>query len=217
MAKETNAAKIKRLQHELDMCNSNMEALYNANQKLVEQAEQDFLNSPTYQQMRDRITFLESVVKLDEYHIQSLKADMQKIDDKTRQIYEDNRKLVENKDNTEYFIGITENYHDAEEYMELRHQILNEKGKVDGLKLSLSDRDNEIVRLQGNITELKKEKKAERINEHINEHRKKGRPFEVTDSDRQRIRKLREDGYSIRAIASQVGFSIGTVHKILNN
>lgn len=64
MAKETQKAKIARLENQ-------NEELYKHIQKLIENGENSFLNSPTYNQMKREIEVLKAAAKVDELAIKN--------------------------------------------------------------------------------------------------------------------------------------------------
>jgi len=64
-------------------------------------------------------------------------------------------------------------------------------------------------------TALRKERQMEGIAKAKAEGRMGGRPKLVTDGIVAEIRKLRDEGMSIRKVAAQVGFSKATVQKVL--
>lgn len=64
-------------------------------------------------------------------------------------------------------------------------------------------------------TEIRRERQMEGIAKAKAEGRTGGRPKMVTDDTVQRIRQLREEGHSIRQVASIVGFSKATIQKAL--
>lgn len=64
-------------------------------------------------------------------------------------------------------------------------------------------------------TEIRKERQMEGIAKAREEGRVGGRPPKVTEETRETIRRLRDEGESIRAIAAKVGFSKATVQKAL--
>lgn len=64
-------------------------------------------------------------------------------------------------------------------------------------------------------TEIRKERQMEGIARARAEGRMGGRPKLVTDAIEARIKALRDEGVSIRKIATEVGFSKATVQKIL--
>ena len=68
--------------------------------------------------------------------------------------------------------------------------------------------EESIKVIEQNIEQDKELKKANQ--------KKQGRPVTVTDTQRAVIFELHKNGHSIRAIAKQVGKSVGTVHRILN-
>lgn len=101
--------------------------------------------------------------------------------------------------------------------------------EIQNLKLQLSEKINENEELQKKVTEwstaiLTPEKLMEIIEHNIEQEKqlkkvdekKPGRPVTVTDTQKKLIRELHKNGHSIRAIAKQVGKSVGTVHRILN-
>lgn len=130
--------------------------------KFREQAENSFVNSPTFRQMEEKISFLESCNKLSEGHLKSAKGSANRLDHAVQQVYGDNKKLMaEHTEDTDYFIGITENWHEAWEYEKLRNEILTLQGRLDATTTLLSDRDTEIERLQGVVGELRNEREPE--------------------------------------------------------
>ena len=64
-------------------------------------------------------------------------------------------------------------------------------------------------------TEIRRERQMEGIAKAKAEGRMGGRPKLVTDEVENEIRKLRNDGVSIRKIAAEIGFSKATVQKVL--
>lgn len=64
-------------------------------------------------------------------------------------------------------------------------------------------------------TEIRRERQMEGIARAKAEGRMGGRPKLVTDAVEAEVRKLRDEGISIRNIAAQIGFSKATVQKVL--
>ena len=154
--------KCQKLEQELERYKKWLEDSEERNRKLREQAENSFLNSPTYHQMAERISFVESLNKLNESHIKSLERSKQRVDNAVQQVYADNKAMLEHykPDYVEdgenpYFIGITENYHDSKEYEKLRTKVSDLEGTIKGYDTIVADRDSEIERLQGIIGELR--------------------------------------------------------------
>ena len=153
-------SKTQRLQEELERYKGYLDEADKRVKKYMDQAEDSFLNSPTYNQMMEKISFIEALNKLNESHIKHLESQKAKVDEAVQQVFADNKAMMENykyEEDSEnpYFIGLTENWHDAREYMKLKEDIANLTGKVEGLELLLSDRDKEIERLQGVVGELR--------------------------------------------------------------
>lgn len=80
--------------------------------------------------------------------------------------------------------------------------------KVTELASATLTPEESIKVIEQNIEQDKELKKANQ--------KKQGRPVTVTDTQRAVIFELHKNGHSIRAIAKQVGKSVGTVHRILN-
>lgn len=152
-------SKTQRLQSELDNYKKWLQESEARNQKLRDNAENSFLNSATYNQMMEKIGFIEALNKLNESHIKHLGSQKEKVAEAVQQVFADNKAMMEHyKEGDEenpYFIGLTENWHEARDYMKLKSNIADLKGKVEGLETLLKDRDAEITRLQGVVGELK--------------------------------------------------------------
>ena len=152
-------SKTQRLQSELDNYKKWLQESEARNQKLRDNAENSFLNSATYNQMMEKIGFIEALNKLNESHIKHLESQKRKVDESIQQVFADNKAMMEHykEDGEEnsYFIGLTENWHEAKEYTKLKSEIADLKGKVEGLETLLKDRDTEINRLQGVVGELR--------------------------------------------------------------
>lgn len=152
-------SKTQKLQSELDNYKKWLQESEARNKKMREQAENSFLNSATYCQMMEKIGFIEALNNLNQSHIKHLESQKRKVDESIQQIYTDNKAMMEHykEDGEEnpYFIGLTENWHEAKEYTKLKSEIADLKGKVEGLETLLKDRDTEINRLQGVVGELR--------------------------------------------------------------
>lgn len=148
MPRETKDAKIARLEKTISMYEESYEILSKQNKELTDAEEGTFLHSPTYLQMKEQFDFVKNLLELTEINLANQKKAAMKVDDTIRQIYEDNKNLVAEKANEEYFVGITENYHAAKEYMKLKDENLRLSAKVETLKESIKEREEEIERLQ---------------------------------------------------------------------
>lgn len=148
MPKKTKEARIKELESQLKDYQEYLENVTARNRELLEAEEGTFLHSPTYLQMQEEIRFLQNLQKLNDHHLASAKAQILKADDAYRQTYEDNKRLTDEKADTEYFIGITENWRSAQEYQKLKNDNATLQGKIDQKEIAIADRDAEIERLR---------------------------------------------------------------------
>ena len=177
MGKQSKDEKIEDLEKRVAMYIEIVESMSKRNAELVEAEEGTFMHSPTYLQMKEKISFLESLNILNDAHVASIKKRAYVVEADVRQIWEDNRKLTSEKADIEYFTGITENWHEAWEYEKLKKEIYELKGKVDQKDLALKDRNMEIEKLQERLALAEKEKNQEQQGTYNNGfiHRKGGR------------------------------------------
>lgn len=187
MPRETKDAKIARLEKKLSMYEESIERLSQRNKELIEAEEETFLHSPTYLQMQEQLQFVKNLLELTEINLANQKKAAMKVDDTIRLVHEDNKRLVSEKANEEYFVGITENYRAAWEYKKLTNENIRLSAKVETLKGSIKEREAEIERLQLRLAEKEieeqreqEEKAAEEGEKEISEaqfplHRNRGR------------------------------------------
>lgn len=148
MSKETKEAKIKKLEERLTETSGYLEQALKRNHEMSEQAENVFLNSPTHHQLQLELEFFKSLNKLNEIHLANAKNQTMRADEHLKQIYEDNKRMCEHHADTEYWAGITENWHEAKEYEMLREEIRELKGKITQKNQAIADCNDEIKRLQ---------------------------------------------------------------------
>lgn len=122
--------------------------------EMRENGEHSFLNSPTYRQMKNKIEDQKMFLKNKDLTIERLRSSKAKADEELKQILLDNKNFIEHDGDTEYFVGITDNYHAAEEYTKLKKQNLVLESQIEGLKEDITERDSEIERLQRIIADL---------------------------------------------------------------
>ena len=115
----------------------------------------DFLNSPMYHQMQEEIDFYKALNKFNDMHLANVKTQAIAADEHLQQIYQDNIRICKHEGNMDYWIGITECWHNASDYENLREEIRVLKGIIEQKELALMDRDSEIRRLQLLLGEMK--------------------------------------------------------------
>lgn len=160
MPQKSKQARIRELENELSMYKEFLEKTNERNRELVDAEEGTFLHSPTYLQMKEQLRFLENLVKLDESHLAEQKKAAKKADSAFLQVYEDNKRLLAAHTDIDYFIGITENWHNALEYKKISERIIELEAKTEQMELFIADRDKEIERLHIILSEkqMKEEK-----------------------------------------------------------
>ena len=119
--------------------------------------ENSFLNSATYIQMKEQISFLDSCNKLSEIGRVNAEGRWKKFSESDRKLYEDNKAFLEHDGDSDYFIGIIECYREINEVRKYKDEAKSLEGKIQGYKDIIAERDKEIERLQGIIAELKHE------------------------------------------------------------
>lgn len=122
--------------------------------------EDSFLNSPTYMQMEEKITFLDNCNKLSELGRVNAEGRVRKFDESDKKVYEDNKAFLEHDGDSDYFIGIIECYKDINEVRKYKDESKTLEGKIQGYKDIIAERDKEIERLQGIVADLKHEQPA---------------------------------------------------------
>ncbi|MBD5556415.1 MAG: hypothetical protein HDQ95_14025 [Roseburia sp.] len=160
MPRQTKEDKIRELEETNKRLLECIDQLSKRNQELVEAEEGTFVHSPTYLQMQSERDFFKNLSNLNERLLAEQKKKTLVLDDKVKQIYEDNRQLTSKNADMEYFVGIVENRHDAKEYMELREKIFGLEARVDQQAEAIANRDAEIVRLQKQLAEAAVKEKS---------------------------------------------------------
>lgn len=159
MPRKSKDEQIQYLKKQIEFCNENLERLSKRNEELENAEENTFLHSPTYIQMQEEIKLRTNLLKMNEWHLANVNGKFHKSNEEFKQIYEDNKKLIEHETDTEYFIGITKNWVEAWEYQKLISETSELKGRLEEREIAVLDREKEIERLQKEIAELKKSQK----------------------------------------------------------
>ena len=216
MPKKSKEARIRELEEQLENYKEYLEKTTARNRELVEAEEGTFLHSPTYLQMQEEIQFLHNLQKLNDHHLASAKAQIRKADDAYRQTYEDNKRLTDEKADTDYFIGITENWRDARDYQKLKTDNAMLQGKIEQKDIAIADRDAEIERLR---RELAMSKLQHGTDEPVAAamHNARGAGRKKLDANMQQkiesFRILIEKGCSRAQIMEQMGISQMTYYR----
>lgn len=165
----------------------------------------DYYNGMSRQELLKRISYVETISNRRADKIHELKKELQS---KRYDQYSEEDSITYNaalqkisalEHNLELYQGFYEN---SEKRVEELQQ------KVTELASATLTPEESIKVIEQNIEQDKELKKANQ--------KKQGRPVTVTDTQRAVIFELHKNGHSIRAIAKQVGKSVGTIHRILN-
>lgn len=124
-----------------------------------DQAEDAFVASPTYIQMQETIQFQKNLINTSDISRGKAIARNNETIEAARKVFEDNKKFLENDGNSDYFIGITDCFKDLLEVNNFKTQISELKGQLEGAKISIKEREEEINRLTWKIGELLHERK----------------------------------------------------------
>ena len=157
MARETKESKIKKLEEKVAMLEKCLEQSSKNITEMQQRGEDSYLNSPTYYRMQQQISFYKAIADLNQMHIDSQRKWGYRQADKVQQVYEDNKRLMEQA-GEEYHIGCM--VREETEYEKLREEIRELKGKLDGKNLNLVARDKMIADMMIQIADLKAENKA---------------------------------------------------------
>ena len=119
-----------------------------------ENGESSYLNSATYAQMKEENNFFKTAYKASDMKRISLEGKIHRFSDSEKELFADNQELLNHNSDVEYFVGITESYRQIERVDMLRSDLKSLEGEIQGYKDIISERDAEIERLQGKLTEL---------------------------------------------------------------
>lgn len=106
---------------------------------------------------------------------------------------------------------------------ECTHNFNDLKRKYSVARSTIEMQQHRLDRIEKELEAIRKSTRIDlfNISESINEqpmpkNPKRGRPITITPNQRQRILSLRKKGVTIRCISMEVGVSIGSVQRILN-
>lgn len=223
----------KKLEKDLQQLLIERDHFADLNKRLLDNAEQNFVNSTKYNEMAEQIKFLELSLKSREQIIEELEVRISKQEADINQLYIDNKKMIDNIDSEAYFIGLTENWHVAWEYDKLKQEINYLNGKIKANSILLAQKDDEINNLLNNIAAEKNKTQAndnsvsaialEKAEAAIKQNREerarncktRSKKTKTSNETMNMVLALRNKGYSIRDISRQTGVSIGWVHELV--
>lgn len=168
---ERQAEQIRRLQDRIDLLQGDLELSRNISdelekrvQEMSERAELEFLNSPTYRQMKMRMEFMESSMKLKEGHLKIMEGLRFRTADAARRLIEDSQGPTGAAGNalgsagTEPGTRGAENPGNginlAEELARAREEAADLEGRLAAADMLLAERDGEIERLRETVAGL---------------------------------------------------------------
>lgn len=225
----------KELEQQIKQLQEQNNMLSDAYSKVLNNSEHDFLNSKSYIEMQEQIDFFKSLNKMNEIALAKAESRVLKSTAEIQQIYADNKRFLEHEEDNGYFIGITENWHDAWEFEKLQQEINDLKGQIRANAIFLSQRECEIEKLHAKVASLMKEFQDSKVadintNEVIclnrsneteegkyreSQGKRRGRKPAMSNETKQTILELHRKGKKIRDIAEQTGVSIGWVHETI--
>lgn len=185
------------------------------NDRLLQQAEENYLNSYTYRQMKEKVDFLESMIRGLELRLQTEKRQLLQHTTDVQQLYKDNKEILAHYGDDEYFIGITNTWKDAYEFEQLQKENNRLKSIVESNKIIQQELQKQIDNAINTKLSKIEEKIQEERNDRIGAQKKRGPKPKISDEQRQLILALNQKGYSIREIAREMDCSVGSVHRII--
>lgn len=147
--------KIKELNHEIKRLKMELAEKRAYNKKLIQNGEQSYLNSSTYYQMQEYITFLENSNKSFEESIKSIRTKSEITNAEWTRLHAENQEFCENKINSDYWIGIADNIYDAKAKKKSEEKIISLESQINAQSEQIKQRDTEIERLKKLVGELK--------------------------------------------------------------
>ena len=156
--------KIKLLQGDLELSQGISDELEKRVQEMSERAEDSFLNSPTYRQMRMKMEFLEASMKRKEEHLKAMEGLRFRTADVARRLLEDGRVTAGDAGNAMKPAGTGPGARGAEdpgnesnlvkELARAREDAADLEGRLAAADMLLAERDGEIERLRGTVAGL---------------------------------------------------------------
>lgn len=177
--------------------------------KTTEDLDKLFRNSHTYKEMKLRIDWLESLDSLNQSNLAKAKKTEYADSDTYKQVLEDNRRIVSELSNMEYFAGIAANWRSAREFNDLLDRIQTYKGKIDQLEESIAIRDQQIISLQEQLA------KALVAREPVHNERGAGRKKkDYLNTDRfSKVCSMIDEGKSVKSILAETQISKSTFYR----
>lgn len=217
MAKETQKAKIERLESELTQAHKRIQEQNDYINKMQVLADNSFSNSPFRKQLEDKIQMLEMKLKSSERAKEHAEKIAKARDEQLQEIeeqYKDNayHNYMESNLYQLDVIKYEKLEAKAKKQKEQIQQLINENEKLQEQTKQLKAESKIIEDLNKQIEDLK----AERNVHKIKNERKAGRKQKFTNAEIQAIKMYRLQGKSYRAIAEIFDCSVGLVHKIIN-
>ena len=120
----------------------------------------------------------------------------------------------------EHMISIAnDSFENSTEYNRMNNEIEYLKTVIKGHEISLKAKNDTIKKQSYTIQELLKENEELKSNsvKKIKNERGAGRKERFTEEEKEKVRKLRLENKSYRAIAKELNCSVATVHKIIND
>ena len=119
----------------------------------------------------------------------------------------------------EHMVSIAnDSFENSTEYNRMSNEIEYLRMVIQGNEISLKAKDVTIKKNRDTIQELLKENEELKNNsvQKIKNERGAGRKERFTEEEKERVRILRLENKSYRAIAKELNCSVATVHKIIN-
>lgn len=119
----------------------------------------------------------------------------------------------------EHMVSIAnDSFENSTEYNRMSNEIEYLRMVIQGHEISLKAKDVTIKKNRDTIQELLKENEELKNNsvQKIKNERGAGRKERFTEEEKERVRILRLENKSYRAIAKELNCSVATVHKIIN-
>lgn len=202
---------IKKLEKQIEEYQKLLEIQVKENTKMREREDLLFHDSPDFIEMTERIKWFSNLNKFNELALADEKSRKLIFDEETRQVYIDNKRLVEEKTNDEYFIGMTEYQHGAEEWMQMKKNMLKLHGKIAQLKETLRNREDKISELQKELSIC--QKNSGQVHNARGAGRKK---MNKEMQDRLAVfNELLGEGYPMSEIMGKMGISKATYFRYL--
>ena len=204
MSKKKIPFEVLELQEKIDDLNKIIESKNNYITKAKKSKENEFLLSDTYVEMASEIKFYKALYESECYARKFDAARMSVMSEKQKMAIEDADKILKNKTNDTFFVGITKTWQDANE----RSKTIQKMKALEAKNLMLEKQLADMTKYNKDLT----------LENEILKHQVKKAKEELYESTlEQQIIQMYNTCHSMNDVSEKLNIDISIVYKIIKN